>query len=62
MSKNTTIIVSKETRKTLKSIGSKGESYDALIRRLIKTEAVAKLELGVPLLQKFLDIEEEVEG
>ena len=60
MSENTTIIVSKETRKTLKSIGSKGESYDALIRRLIKTEAVAKLELGVPLLQKFLDIEEEV--
>jgi len=61
VSENTTIIVSKETRKTLKSIGSKGESYDALIRRLIKTEAVAKLELGVPLLQKFLDIEEEVE-
>lgn len=34
MSENTTIIVSKETREYLKSIGRKGESYDELLQRL----------------------------
>jgi len=36
VSENTTVIVSKETRDTLKSLGRKGESYDTIIRRLIK--------------------------
>ena len=36
MSENTTIIVSKETRDILKGRGRKGESYNVLIRRLLK--------------------------
>lgn len=36
-----------------------GDTFDDVVRRLIKTEVVAKLELGVPLLQKLLDIEKE---
>ena len=36
MSENTTVIVSKETRDALKEIGRMGESYDDLIRRLVK--------------------------
>ena len=35
MSENTTIIVSKETRDTLKTLGRKSESYDAILVRLI---------------------------
>ena len=31
----TTIAIEKETRDYLKSLGSKGESYDAIIQRLI---------------------------
>jgi len=58
VSENTTVIVSKETRDTLRALGRKGESYDAIIRRLIRTEAVAKNELG-DLLQELLDIEGE---
>ena len=38
MSKDTTIIVSKETREVLKALGRKGESYDAIIRRLLDDE------------------------
>jgi len=32
----TTIQISKETRELLKQIGHKGETYDQIIRRLIK--------------------------
>jgi hypothetical protein len=37
MSELTTIPIMKETRDALKMIGMKGESYDALLRRLIET-------------------------
>lgn len=36
MSELTTIPVMKETRDALKMLGMKGESYDALIKRLIE--------------------------
>lgn len=36
MSELTTIPIMKETRDALKMLGMKGESYDALIRRLIE--------------------------
>ena len=35
LSENTTVIVSKETRDALKALKRGGESYDAVIRRLI---------------------------
>jgi len=54
------IRVSIDTRASLKALGRKGESYDAVIRRLMKIGKVAKLELGAPLLQDLLDMEEEV--
>jgi hypothetical protein len=37
LSEITTIQVNKETRELLKSCGHKGETYDELINRLIKT-------------------------
>ncbi len=37
MSELTTIPIMKETRDALKMLGMKGESYDALIKRLIET-------------------------
>lgn len=36
MTEKTTILVSPETRDKLKFLGRKGESYDALLRRLIE--------------------------
>ena len=42
MSEITRIPVSKETRATLKALGSKGESYDAVIRRLILDHELLK--------------------
>ncbi len=36
VSENTTVIVSKKTRDALKALGRKGESYDVIIRRLMK--------------------------
>jgi hypothetical protein len=36
MSELTTIPIMKETRDALKMLGMKGESYDALVRRLIE--------------------------
>jgi hypothetical protein len=33
----TTIVISKETRDLLKNLGKKGESYEIIIRRLLKT-------------------------
>lgn len=47
----TTIQVKTETRDRLKSIGKKGESYDAIINRLLDTEARAPpppLRMGSP--------------
>jgi len=35
--KNTTIQLLTETRDELKALGSKGETYDEIIKRLIKT-------------------------
>ncbi len=35
MTQDTRIIVKKTTRATLKALGSKGESYDQIIQRLI---------------------------
>ena len=40
MSEITRIPVSKETREALKALGRKGESYDAIIRRLMKGAGV----------------------
>jgi len=37
----TTLQVKSETRDRLKAIGKKGESYDAIINRLLDTEARA---------------------
>jgi hypothetical protein len=37
MSELTTIPIMKDTRDALKMLGMKGESYDALLRRLIET-------------------------
>ena len=42
MSENTTIIVSKDTRQALKDIGRMGETYDDLIRRLMREKEVAE--------------------
>jgi hypothetical protein len=36
MREMTSLKVSKETREALKALGRKGESYDAIIRRLLK--------------------------
>ena len=36
VSESTTVLVSKETRDALKALGRKGESYDAIIRRLME--------------------------
>ena len=36
MGEDTTIRVSVETRDALKALGQKGDSYDAIIRRLLK--------------------------
>jgi len=36
VSENVKILVSRETRKSLKAMGRKGESYDAIIRRLME--------------------------
>ena len=35
--KNTTIQLSTKTRNELKALGTKGETYDEIVKRLIKT-------------------------
>ena len=60
VTKTKRIRVSIETHQALQAIGKKGETFDAVIRRLIKIGKVAELEIGAPLLQDLLDIEEEV--
>ena len=44
MTDTTTISVSKEFRDWLKSKGMKGESYEDIIKRLLKPEALQELE------------------
>ncbi|GAJ05627.1 unnamed protein product, partial [marine sediment metagenome] len=52
------ITIDASTRDDLRALKKGGETFDNVLRRLIKTEVVAKLELG-DLLQELLDIEEE---
>lgn len=53
------IRVDSTTRDDLRALKKGGDTFDDVVRRLIKTEIVAKLEIGVPLLQELIDIEEE---
>jgi len=41
---NTTISVNKETKEALLKLGSKGETYDSIIRKLIKRFAWKKID------------------
>jgi len=41
---NTTISITKETKKALVQLGTKGETYDSIIRKLIKRFAWKKLD------------------
>jgi len=41
---NTTISVTKETKKALLDLGTKGETYDSIIRKLLKRYAWKKLD------------------
>lgn len=41
---NTTISVTKETKKALLDLGTKGETYDSIIRKLLKRFAWKKLD------------------
>ncbi|MCK4614016.1 MAG: hypothetical protein KAU14_04365 [Thermoplasmata archaeon] len=40
----TTLAVSIETKEVLKSLGTKGETYDVIIRRLIKEAAIKEMD------------------
>jgi len=40
---NTTIALSVETKEALRNMGSKGESYDRIVRRIIKEAAMKRL-------------------
>ena len=40
---NTTIALSVETKEALRTMGSKGESYERIVRRLIKEAAMKRL-------------------
>ena len=55
MTNITTIPVSKEFHDWLKSKGSKGESYEAIIKRLIKPEHMQDLQQGLPSSDKPSD-------
>jgi hypothetical protein len=41
---NTTIAVTQETKKALQELGTKGETYDIIIKKLIKRFAWKKLD------------------
>jgi hypothetical protein len=41
---NTTISVAKETKEALLNLGTKGETYDSIIRKLLKRFAWKKLD------------------
>lgn len=60
MSELTTIPLKKDTRNALKMLGMKGESYDALIRRLIEEAKCQRFyhELDeIRLKDKYIKIE-----
>jgi len=57
---HTKIRVSIETRKALRDIGRKGESYDAVIRRLIDWCIKAELGGAAGSILYLPDVEEEV--
>ena len=57
MTEITTIQLQKTTRKSLKGIGRKGESYDVLIQRLIETAQKSKFFAEI---DRILDTEEFV--
>ena len=40
---NTTIALSVETKEALRSMGSKGESYEHIVRRLIREATIKRL-------------------
>jgi len=44
MAETTTISIRKDTKKMLESVGSKGESFDDIVRRLIREAQVKKLD------------------
>lgn len=48
------------TRTALKAIGQKGESYDAVIRRLMRYWLEFAVQAKPEVLKELLDIEEEV--
>ena len=60
MTASVKIRVAIATRATLKLLGRKGESYDALIRRLIELHSKKEGWPTPEALKKLLDIEEEV--
>ena len=54
------IRVSIETRTALKALGRMGETYDAVIRRLIKNGHAAGILPGAAPILDLFDLEEEV--
>jgi len=54
------IRVSIETRQALQDIGKKGESFDAVIRRLIKYWVLEESYEGAASILDLFDMEEEV--
>jgi len=54
--------VSPETRDALNQIGRKGETYDAIIQRLIKYQIKDYDPRVASSIAALLDIEEEAEG
>lgn len=44
MAQGTTVAVSHDTKEKLRKLGEKGESYDHIIRRLIKRASVKELD------------------
>jgi len=57
-----TIKISPEARDALKDIGRKGESYDAVIRRLIKYWVLEELYEGASRILDLLGEPEEASG
>jgi len=62
MSLESTIKISPEARDALKDIGRKGESYDAVIRRLIKYWVLEELYEGASRILDLLGEPEEASG
>jgi len=62
LSEQTTIIVYKETRDALKAIGRKGETYDAILVRLIEYHRQGVSTASALMKPLGGDIAEEAEG